>query len=101
MQLTATKLFHAAVTYLWILLAGLTLLSWILADSFIPGADSDSQWPIIILILIAFFKVRVVVMHFMEVATAPIPLRATFEIWILTLCSAILLLYLGYFQLPA
>lgn len=42
------------------------------------------------ILLVAFFKTRLVILHFMEVATAPIALRAVFEGWLLLTCCALL-----------
>ncbi|NIB38826.1 prokaryotic cytochrome C oxidase subunit IV family protein [Pseudomaricurvus alkylphenolicus] len=89
-------LIHTPITYVWLLLAVLTGLSWGLADGIAPDPQAAFQWVTVALMLLAFFKVHLVIMHFMEVGTAPIPLRAIFEVWVVVVCTAILLLYLGY-----
>ena len=94
-------LLHTPVTYLWLLLVTLTVFSCAMADGFIPGPNAAYQWLTLVLVFVAFFKVRLVIMHFMEVATAPIPLRIVFEVWVLVVCGAILFLYLGYIHLPS
>jgi hypothetical protein len=43
-------------------------------------------------LVIAFLKVRMVVMHFMEVGHSPLPLRLAFEAWIIGALSALLVL---------
>ena len=45
------------------------------------------------LLVLAFFKVRLVIMHFMEVATAPLVLRLIFEAWLLIVCCVLLGIY--------
>tara|TARA_B110000211_G_scaffold125371_2_gene144384 strand:- start:12602 stop:12886 length:285 start_codon:yes stop_codon:yes gene_type:complete len=87
---------NTRITYIWVLLAALTTVSWGLADGIVVDTSSQFQWLTVTLLLLAFFKVRLVIMHFMEVATAPLPLRAIFEVWVLVVCIAINLLYLGY-----
>lgn len=43
-----------------------------------------------VILLAAFFKVRLVILHFMEVATAPIALRIVFELWVVLTAAALL-----------
>ena len=73
-------------TQVWLLLAALTGLSWWLA----AGDDVTA----IGLILLAFFKTRLVLLHFMELRTAPMPLRAMFEAWVMVICAIVIGLYL-------
>ena len=87
---------NTPATYVWLLLAALTAVSWGLADGVVPNSASQMQWLAAALLLLAFFKVRLVIMHFMEVATAPLLLRFIFEAWVLVVCGAILVTYLGY-----
>lgn len=90
-------LIHTPVTYVWLILAVLTALSWVLADGIAPDPNAAHQWVTVALMILAFFKVRLVIMHFMEIATAPIPLRLVFEAWVVVVCAGILGLYFGVF----
>lgn len=90
-------LFYNSITYVWLLLVVMTSISWMLGDSLASKNVVSGHWPVVALMLIAFFKVRLVIMHFMEVATALLPLRIAFEMWVLVVCGAILALYFGLF----
>jgi hypothetical protein len=48
----------------------------------------------ILMMVVAFFKVRLVILHFMEVRAAPASLRLLCEGWVFMTCSAILGFYL-------
>ena len=91
------ELINTKITYVWCTLVVLTGVSWGLGDDYEAATQVEYQWLTIALLLLAFFKVRLVVMHFMEVGTAPIPLRAIFEVWVVVVCAAIVAMYLGYF----
>jgi len=72
----------------WIILLGLTFLSfessWGLAWAGNPSAA------IALVIGVALLKVRIVVLHFMEVGEAPWVLRAPLEVWGIALAASIL-----------
>ena len=61
----------------WIFLIGLTLASF----EFVDGMHGW-QYVSALVILIAMFKIRLVVMHFMEIKNAPLPLRLILEAWV-------------------
>ena len=46
------------------------------------------------IVLIAAIKIRFVIGHFMEVRTAPLPLRMVTDVWLLTVTGMILGVYL-------
>lgn len=81
----------------WAVLTLATLLSWWLATG--QGAeaapDASKQTGLIVLGL-AFFKVRLVIRHFMEVAHAPIALKLILDAWLLIACGAVIGLYLSF-----
>jgi heme/copper-type cytochrome/quinol oxidase subunit 4 len=79
------------VSIVWIVLMVLTCAStWMLSkDAFSPLVATVG------IFLIAAFKVRLVMLHFMELRTAPIPIRAVFEAWILVATGVILGIYLA------
>jgi hypothetical protein len=74
----------------WAVLLALTLLSF----------ESGAQRPEIataLVMVIALVKIRVVILHFMEVADAPWTLRAPLELWLILLGAALLALWHGLF----
>jgi Prokaryotic Cytochrome C oxidase subunit IV len=83
-----------AVTRVWLLLAGLTGVSWWLGAGQGMDAAQSAQLTTIGLLLLAFFKVRLVIMYFMEIRTAPLLLRFIFEAWVVVVCAAVLAIYL-------
>lgn len=68
----------------WAGLLALTLLS------FESGWLSRPDIAIAVVIGVAMLKVRIVVLHFMEVRHAPWALRAPLELWIVVLAAGIL-----------
>jgi len=81
------SIFFQMNTAIWVLLASATALSWYM------GGDATLNIPAVML-LIAFFKTRLVIMHFMEVNHAPMPLRLVGEAWGVVCCTALIVLYL-------
>jgi hypothetical protein len=80
-------------TAIWLFLILLTGFSWWLSAS---GAGRPMQAAHMVttsMFLVAFFKVRMVGMHFMEMKHAPLPLRLLFEVWAVGACAAIIGLY--------
>ena len=68
-------------TFIWVILAGVTLLSWTLGNKYSLIDAGHIRYMTMLVMLLAFFKVRLVVMYFMEVDHAPLPLRILFELW--------------------
>ena len=67
-----------------------TVTSWFLA----PEEDYlEPLIPGLIIILIAFLKVRLILMYFMELRIAPQPWRGLFEAWMAVACAVVMLLY--------
>lgn len=69
----------------WAALVALTLLSF--ETSMLSHARDAA---VALVIVIAMLKVRIVILHFMEVRVAPAPLRVALEIWIVAIGVAIL-----------
>lgn len=84
-------LLRKPVSIVWIVLTVLTCTStWMLSkDAFSPMASTVG------IFLIAAFKVRLVMLHFMELRDAPTVPRLLFETWILAATALILGLYLA------
>lgn len=86
---------NRAITYVFVLLTGLTLASWWLAEGGqFNSAGSSSPYLALGIFALAFFKVRLVIMYFMELKHAPLILRALFEAWVGILFLAMCFVYL-------
>jgi len=83
-----------AVTRVWLLLAGLTGVSWWLGAGETIGTARSVELTTVGLLLLAFFKVRLVILYFMEIRTAPWILRCIFETWVVVVCLAVITIYL-------
>lgn len=71
----------------WTILLGITLVSW----EFIGATHAiHSGLPVVLVILLAFVKVRFVLLDFMEVRHAPLVLRLALELWAGVACVAII-----------
>ena len=81
-------------TLVWFVLTLLTCVSWLLADGYQHETVDHYKYFTIGLLLLAFFKVRLVVMHFMEVGRSPIALKGIFELWLVVVPVVIIGLYL-------
>ena len=82
-----------AAVLAWLLLAGLTGITWWVgvghaAASVHPRADT------VLLFLLAFFKARLVILHFMELRNAPRWLRVLGEAWVIVVAAAVIATYL-------
>jgi len=73
----------------WLLLMIATCLSWYLGSV----ESTLGPWAAGGILVISFFKVRLVIQHFMEIKHAPLPLRLICEAWVLITLSAMLVLY--------
>ena len=82
------------ITIVWIFLTLLTGISWILSDGSSPTDATAITYVAIGLFALAFFKVRLVIMYFMEVLDAPWALRSVFELWVIGIFLAVVGLYL-------
>ncbi|MGV6807574.1 MAG: cytochrome C oxidase subunit IV family protein [bacterium] len=78
-------------TLVWALLVAMTLLSWYFSSGESQRVVNSSA---VAILVIAFVKVRFVVMHFMEVGTAARPLRLMLEAWIALVLGLVLVFYL-------
>jgi Prokaryotic Cytochrome C oxidase subunit IV len=83
------KLFFNRVSFVWLLLVGATALSWQIGHGFGIG---DLRMAGVAIIVIAFIKVRFVILDFMEIRNAPLFMRATAEGWLITICTILVVL---------
>lgn len=74
----------------WLFLMAATIVTtWGLSkDTF------DPQWATVAIMVIAAVKVRMVLLHFMELNHAPIPLRLVFEAWVVVVTAVVVGFYL-------
>lgn len=78
-------------TIVWVLLVAATVVSfWIGTEH---GISSDAGRALIIL-AIAFVKVRYVGLYFMDLRGAPLALRGIFEAYCVAVCLAMMAVYL-------
>ena len=77
-------------TAIWAVLMLATCAStwWLSKDLVLPTVATAA------IIIIAAVKIRLVLMHFMELRTAPLPWRLVFEIWLAAITCLIVGLYL-------
>lgn len=84
-------LLRMPITIVWVVLMVATCAStWFLSkDSFSPTVAT------VAIMLIAAVKVRLVIMHFMEVRRAPLALRFVCEAWVLAVTALVVVVYLA------
>ena len=77
-------------TVTWLLLVFATSGSWILGSESRgqSGAGTGTA-----LILVAFIKVRLVGLHFMELRSAPLALRTLFEAYVVVVFTVVIVMY--------
>lgn len=82
-------------TIVWLILMAVTGLSWVLgANHGIVTKNSFIETAF--LIILAFFKIRLIMLYFMEVRHGPITLRLSCEAWVFISCIGVLA-FLGDF----
>ena len=75
----------------WLLLMLATIVTtWVLSKDLVAVRIST-----VAIVAIAAYKVRLVLLHFMELRHAPTPLRVVFECWVLVVAAAMIGLYLS------
>ncbi len=78
------------ITVVWLVLFAGSAVSWLLVPE---GTHAASVLPGIAILSIAFFKVRLILIYFMELRFAPQPWRGIFEFWVLVSWAATTYLY--------
>ena len=78
-------------TLIWFLLVAATALSWEMGHGV---GFSDIRHAGVAIIVIAFVKVRFVILEFMEVRHAPVLLRVLTETWSVVVCAILVTLFL-------
>lgn len=90
------ELIFCKESLVWLALMLITLASWVLGTHHGLLADS-AFFEMSAIMLLAFYKARLVILHFMEVAGAPNTLRLSCECWVLGSCALIILSGSSYF----
>ena len=88
-----STIFTRNVTLIWFLLLGLTLASWYAADTAEIQNPDTARLIASGLLVLAYIKVRMVLMRFMEVRRALPLLRVAMEVWTLATTVLVLVLY--------
>jgi caa(3)-type oxidase subunit IV len=85
-----STLLRSRVTLVWLVLICATLISWRV------GTDVafHPHFATIVVVIVAFVKVRLVGLYFMELRDAPLLLRILFEAYCVVVCTMILVMYL-------
>jgi hypothetical protein len=86
------ELIQSRNTLVWLVLMTATAMSLLLGAH--PGSADDPQLGSAVMLLVAFVKVRLVVVHFMEIHHAPWTLRWSADVSVASICTAVLLFYL-------
>jgi hypothetical protein len=76
----------------WLGLVLITCVSWWLGTN--HGTNNHKLASVVIMV-VAFTKVRFIGMYFMELRHAPLPLKLIFQGWCAVVCSVVLGLYLA------
>jgi hypothetical protein len=74
--------YRLTVTIVWLVLCALTGYSLFMRSGTRAGDLNISGYAFSVILLVAFIKARMVILHFMEVGHAPWALRAIFEAWV-------------------
>ena len=86
-----TALLRTPATAVWAVLVLATIATWTLGTQ--HGIHTHTLASVVIL-LIAFIKVRLVGLYFMELKAAPVLLRAPFEVYCVVLLALLSGMYL-------
>jgi hypothetical protein len=86
------RLLRAKTSIVWLILIAATLTSWWLGTE---HGISNTKLATTLILMVAFVKVRLVVMHFMEVHDAPVPLRLILEVYCVVVCAVLVVMYLA------
>ena len=82
---------QSRVTVIWVGLLVATGLSWQFGHGF--GFGEKFHYATAAILIVTFVKIRFVFLDFMELRTAPRPLRIAFEVWAVSICVTLIGLY--------
>ncbi len=84
------KVIRTPATVVWALLILATLVSWILGTQ---HGIHDHTLASVVILLIAFIKLRLVGLYFMELREAPVVLRGLFEAYCIIVCTVVVAVF--------
>jgi len=84
-------MFRNRITLVWLALVLATCLSWETGSDFAFISDIRSLG--VVVLVIAFVKVRYIMLEFMELRHAPLVMRLFAECWALLVCVAVIYSY--------
>jgi hypothetical protein len=87
------SLFRDRITLVWLALMLATCLSWETGTDLLPIRNMATLGTIVL--VIAFVKVRYIMLEFMELRHAPLAMRLIVECWSVVVCAAVILFYSG------
>jgi hypothetical protein len=68
-----------------LVLVGFTLVSW-----WLGSGQGEESYVTASILVVTFCKIRLVIVHFMEIREVPPALRAPFEVWCVAVCAALI-----------
>lgn len=90
---TPAELIRSSASAVWAFLVVATVVSWALGTD--HGFVDSTRAASLIVLVVAFVKVRFVGLYFMELKDAPLPLRALIEAYCLVVCCLTIGFYLA------
>lgn len=90
-QVAVLPLLKSRTTLIWIILVAATCVSLGLGHDM---GNPDVRAADVAVIVIAFVKVRFVILEFMEVRHAHRVMRVSVEVWAVTVCTVLVMLFL-------
>jgi hypothetical protein len=87
---TLIPLLRNRASVAWVFLVLATLVSWRLGPDHGLASADDHRLASCAIVLVAFVKIRLVGLYFMELREAPMALRLCFEGYCLVVCLAVL-----------
>lgn len=84
------SLLWTRTTLVWFILVAATALSWEVGHGV---GFQDVRHASVAIIVVAFIKIRFVILDFMEVRNAPSFMRIIGEAWVLVVCAVLAALY--------
>lgn len=91
--LTPAELLRSSASVVWLFLVVATVISWALGTD--HGFVGSVRAASLIVLVVAFVKVRFVGLYFMDLRRAPLLLRAVIEAYCLVLCILTIVFYLA------
>ncbi len=78
------------ITRVWLGLLAATAFSWAVGQGFFHGDQRNAG---VVILAIAFVKIRFVILDFMELRNAPLGMRLVAEAWVIGVGGTLIALY--------